>query len=153
MRIAERERRDRENSQQYEHDGNTSESTLLPHDDPAAGAPSEGKKNLVVLQAVKSDRVASDGGDLDHLLVNSSVTALGAGTSDDGTRRAASKLLGVPVALGPNVTRFLYVDVPGEGGGEFNPQTVALKLCLELHDGAEEPGVCAASLALDLGSR
>lgn len=86
------------------------------------------------------------------------------GVADEGNNPpAASKLLGVPVEVGPNATKFLYVDVPAmdESGAnstsKFDAETAASELCAELHNlgggDREEARACLASLAVALASR
>lgn len=95
---------------------------------------------------------------------------------DDGLAEARSlRLLGVPVAVGPNVTKFVYAQVPGEsaddGGGddsrfyqvfgdrkngtawEFDEEEAAALLCGGLRKDGEEPPSCLASLSVALASR
>lgn len=81
--------------------------------------------------------------------------------------QGVSNLLGVPVAVGPNVTKFLYVNVPKKGEAaannsgtiQFDAKEAASELCIELHGqvavaaGKEEAKVCLASLAVALASR
>lgn len=92
-------------------------------------------------------------------------------TDIDGLAAARSQLLlGVPVAMGPNVTKFVYAQVPGESvdgdeirdqasGGrngtahEFDAEEAAALLCADLRKDEEEPPSCLASLSVALASR
>lgn len=67
-------------------------------------------------------------------------------------------LLGVPIAAGPNVTTFMYVNVDGNtsrsrDGGGFEAEAAAAKLCSELYKDEETPSDCLATLAIALASR
>lgn len=84
---------------------------------------------------------------------------------------AASKprlLVGVPVIAGPNVTKFLYVEVPkgneqgqpgndgGHGAGGFDAEEAAARLCEDLHGKRKEgPDIvaCVSNLKVALASR
>lgn len=93
------------------------------------------------------------------------------GGSIDSTAAAMSKprlLMGVPVLVGPNVTKFLYVEVPqgneegqpgkdgGHGAGAFDVEKAAARLCEDLHgkrvDGQDNTA-CVSSLTVALTSR
>lgn len=97
------------------------------------------------------------------------------------TQHMGGILLGVPVATGPNVTKFFYVRVPtaavgssangtaagaaavgdveataGTNGNrtQFDAEAAASELCTQLRsEEKEEPPACLASLALFLASR
>lgn len=86
------------------------------------------------------------------------------------SKEQSRSLLGVSVAAGPNVTKFLYVEVAekagvdgpkglggvdggGSMGSEFDAETAAAGLCANLYDRGEEPPSCLASLAVALASR
>ena len=89
----------------------------------------------------------------------------------DGLAAARSRrLLGVPVAMGPNITKFVYAHVPGEnadGDGirdetfngrngtvhEFDADEAAALLCADLREDEQEPPSCLATLSVDLASR
>lgn len=97
-------------------------------------------------------------------------------TPDAGSKRAnelfkrSPLLLGVPIAAGPNVTKFMYVKV-GEGIEEgeehrnaasseekskahgFDPEAAAAGLCADLYAEKEELPMCLSSLAAALASR
>lgn len=96
------------------------------------------------------------------------------GTRPDIGELAAARsqrLLGVPVAMGPNVTKFVYAQVPEEtvdgdkirdqaftGGRngtvhEFDAEEAAALLCADLRKDEEEPSSCLASLSVALASR
>lgn len=77
-------------------------------------------------------------------------------------------LMGVPIAEGANVTKFLYVEVPGDrkenpgtkdGGldsSEFDVEEAAARLCTDLHGEGEKGQVfleCLSSLNVTLTSR
>ncbi|CAM9253016.1 unnamed protein product [Ectocarpus sp. 4 AP-2014] len=68
-------------------------------------------------------------------------------------------LMGVPVAMGPNLTNFLYVEVPEVNDTEkkdgFDVEETAGRLCEELHTGGDEGKIpaCLSSLAMALKSR
>lgn len=78
-------------------------------------------------------------------------------------------LMGVPVATGPNATKFVYVEVPedSKGGHEkngkehggnspFDVEEEASRLCGGLHDKdneGEEFSACLSSLTVALSSR
>lgn len=89
----------------------------------------------------------------------------------DGLAAARSRrLLGVPVAMGPNITKFVYAQVPGESvdgddirdqafdgrngtAYEFDAEKAATLLCADLRKDEQEPPLCVASLSVDLASR
>lgn len=103
------------------------------------------------------------------------VTGGGGLVEEKMTAPAMRLLLGVPVPTGPNVTKFLYVEVPENhsGGGrgrenhsggdgnasarngpdDFDAKTAAAGLCVELRKKGEEPPTCLISLAEALASR
>lgn len=68
-------------------------------------------------------------------------------------------LMGVPVAMGLNLTKFLYVEVPEVNDKEkkdgFDVKKTAGQLCEELHTGGDEGKIpaCLSSLAMALKSR
>lgn len=89
-------------------------------------------------------------------------------TGSSGTSFSKSRLLmGVPVATGPNATKFLYVEVPedskeGHDSGkehkitQFDVEGEASRLCGGLHDEdseGEEFFACLSSLMVALNSR
>lgn len=95
---------------------------------------------------------------------SSGISTLEGGVQEDNRPRGASKLLGVPIAVGPNVTKFLYVDMPEESETEanirrkFDAETAASEFCTELYseggaEGGDEARACLASLAVALASR
>ncbi|CAM9385228.1 unnamed protein product [Scytosiphon promiscuus] len=68
--------------------------------------------------------------------------------------------MGVPIAVGPNVTRFFYVEVPeadmaGKQINDFDADTIAARLCEELHEKTlgGEPSACLSHLSATLKSR
>lgn len=103
------------------------------------------------------------------------VTGGGGLVEEEMTAPAMRLLLGVPVPTGPNVTKFLYVEVPdyhpgggrgrgnhsggngnasaSNGSGDFDAKTAAAGLCVELRKKGEEPPTCLTSLAEALASR
>ncbi|CAM9130121.1 unnamed protein product, partial [Laminaria digitata] len=80
-------------------------------------------------------------------------------THQDGAAAARSqRLLGVPIAMGPNVTKFVYAEVAlgGRNGTvqqEFDAEEAAALLCADLREDEEEPPSCLASLSVALASR
>lgn len=77
-------------------------------------------------------------------------------------------LMGVPVPEGPNVTKFLYIEVPEDtkqgssaqdgsvGSSEFDVEEAAARLCADLHgEGIEGQSFldCLSSLKVTLNSR
>ncbi|CAM9283759.1 unnamed protein product [Ectocarpus fasciculatus] len=68
-------------------------------------------------------------------------------------------LMGVPVAMGPNLTKFLYVEVPEDNDKEkndgFDVEKTATRLCEELHTKGDEGKrpACLSSIAVALKSR
>ncbi|CBJ34147.1 conserved unknown protein [Ectocarpus siliculosus] len=68
-------------------------------------------------------------------------------------------LMGVPVAMGPNLTKFLYVEVPEDNDTQkkegFDVEKTAGRLCEELHTGGDEGKIpaCLSSLTMALKSR
>ena len=95
-------------------------------------------------------------------------TRIGGSDSPAATLSKPRLLLGVPVVAGPNITKFLYAEVPkgdeeghhgtdGENGdGEFNAEEAAARLCKDLH-GTREEGVdfaaCVSTIKVALTSR
>ncbi len=93
------------------------------------------------------------------------------GGSVDSPAAAMSKprlLMGVPVVVGPNMTKFLYVEVPkgneegqpgqdgGHGAGGFNVEEAAVRLCEDLHGKRQEGQdfiACVSSQTVALTSR
>ena len=91
------------------------------------------------------------------------------GSSPPATSLSKSRLLmGVPVAEGVNVTKFLYVEVPdaakegssakdgSPGSSEFDVDGAAARLCTDLHGEGQEGQVfleCLSSLKVTLSSR
>lgn len=91
--------------------------------------------------------------------------------SAGGPLGASRLLLGVPFVAGPNVTKFVYVEVPeddtnGEeyrkqapGGGAkdrgrgFDPEEAAARLCINRVKDGEELRPCLSSLKVVLASR
>lgn len=89
--------------------------------------------------------------------------------SPPSASRSKSRLLmGVPIAEGANVTKFLYIEVPGDkkegssardgslGGSEFDVEEAAARLCTDLHGEGKEGQVfleCLSSLKVTLSSR
>lgn len=76
-------------------------------------------------------------------------------------------LMGVPVATGPNVTKFLYAELPHESGtspgngtepagNQFGAEDEAARLCGDLHDNDSEKEAfssCLSSLTSAIHSR
>ncbi|CAM9697124.1 unnamed protein product [Ectocarpus sp. 12 AP-2014] len=137
-RIADRERRrtsDGEQASQYSEDseiGNDGGST--PTSDVA---PPERNTMLV-----------ADGGDSNRSIGRPAATP-----------SQSRLLMGVPIAMGPNLTKFLYVEVPEDNDTEkkegFDVEKTAGRLCEELHTGGDEGKIpaCLSSLAIALKSR
>lgn len=89
--------------------------------------------------------------------------------SPSSTSPSKSRLLmGVPIAEGVNVTKFLYVEVPDDrketpsvrdgsvGSSEFDFEGAAARLCTDLHGEGQEGQVfleCLSSLKVTLSSR
>lgn len=74
-----------------------------------------------------------------------------------GGPRHGRLLVGVPMVLGPNVTKFVYAGVPERNGAvdeaAFDAEDAASSLCAHIYGEREEPSGCSPRLAASLVSR
>lgn len=151
-RIADRERHESRNEQKEQNNGS---------DNPEVVNRGDGSRSAIApddpLVQPGSLRIPMGGG----AISSESSGSLAASLSK------SRLLMGVPVAMGPNATKFLYVEVPedskeghdnskGHGSGQFRAEQEASRLCGGLHDKdneGEEFSTCLSSLTITLTSR
>lgn len=118
------------------------------NEDPQIGNHSGDKPKSDVAPPESSTTLVADGGD--------SNKGIGLPAAAPSQSRL---LMGVPVAMGPNLTKFLYVEVPEDNGtgnkDGFDVEKTAARLCEELHTEGDEGKLpaCLTSLAVALKSR
>lgn len=184
-RIAERERQDRIDEGRNQLEGLAKESLSSTADEEVANETvlfpqfsdaQDGAERKGAASA-RPDAIASDGSISRASQGGKTVEVTGSEdfVEEKLTSPATRLLLGVPVPTGPNVTKFLYVEVSeshrGGGGGQgnhggndgnasarsgpgdFDAKTAAVGLCAGLRKEGEEPPTCLTSLAAALKMR
>lgn len=167
-RIAERERRERQEEHATDSQEKTANNEVIvsQSDLSAANVQSDAQGNSLQRNSTDGNVGGITGSDPPPR-TSSDDGSLGVGVAVVSNGQGESSLLGVPVAVGPNVTKFLYVNVPrkGEaaanesGATQFDAEEAASGLCTELHGqvavagGNEEAETCLASLSTALASR
>lgn len=152
-RIAERERQEAEEKQE---ERETDSGNVTPEITSGSGGPTS---------AILPDDPLVQPASRQSVAKNAKVS--GSISSPPTSLTKSRLLMGVPFAEGPNVTKFLYIEVPKDrkegsnakdrslGSSAFDVEEATARLCAEIHDGEEGQNFlqCLSSLKTTLSSR